>query len=78
MVSNVYVLHYFFRKCYHIPNKGSNTMSHETLDPKFEEVKGKAKEAAGKVLGDKQLEVEGLVEKEVGKAKQVIDQLKKK
>lgn len=53
-------------------------MSHKTLDPKFEEVKGKAKEAAGKVLGDKQLEVEGLVEKEVGKAKQVIDQLKKK
>lgn len=45
-------------------------MTEEKFDPKFEEVKGSAKEAAGKVLGDKKLEVEGLVEKEIGKIKQ--------
>ncbi|EGJ27853.1 CsbD family protein [Streptococcus porcinus] len=45
-------------------------MTEQKLDSKFEEVKGRAKEAAGKVLGDKKLEVEGLVEKEIGKIKQ--------
>ncbi|VTS21971.1 CsbD family protein [Streptococcus pseudoporcinus] len=45
-------------------------MTKEKVDSKFEEVKGRAKEVAGKVLGDKKLEVEGLVEKEIEKIKQ--------
>ncbi len=45
-------------------------MVEEKFDPKFEEVKGKAKEAAGRVLGDKELEVEGYVEKEIGRITQ--------
>lgn len=45
---------------------------------KFEEMKGEAKEAAGKVLGDKKLEVEGLIEKELAKEKEFSGNLKNK
>lgn len=57
-------------------------MTEDKKQAKFEEVKGEAKEAAkeaaGKVLGDKKLEVEGLIEKELGKEKEPVEDLKNK
>ncbi|MFI3886287.1 CsbD family protein [Streptococcus parauberis] len=53
-------------------------MTEDKKQAKFEEVKGEAKEAAGKVLGDKKLEVEGLIEKELGKEKESVEDLKNK
>lgn len=43
----------------------------EKLDAKLDQVTGSAKELAGKVLGDKGLEAEGLVDNLIGKAKEV-------
>ncbi|EGE53929.1 hypothetical protein [Streptococcus parauberis] len=53
-------------------------MTEDKKQAKFGEVKGEAKEAAGKVLGDKKLEVEGLIEKELGKEKEPVEDLKNK
>ncbi|MDD7465090.1 MAG: CsbD family protein [Actinomycetaceae bacterium] len=43
----------------------------ETIKNKAEELTGKAKEAAGKVTGDKNLQAEGNVDQASGKAKEV-------
>lgn len=43
----------------------------DKLDAKLDQVTGSAKELAGKVLGDKKLEAEGLVDNLIGKAKDV-------
>lgn len=48
----------------------------EKLDAKLDQVTGSAKELAGKVLGDKGLEAEGLVDNLVGKAKEVAADVK--
>lgn len=48
----------------------------DKLDAKLDQVTGSAKELAGKVLGDKGLEVEGLVDNLVGKAKEVAAEAK--
>lgn len=42
----------------------------DKLDAKVDQLAGSAKETAGKVLGDKSLEAEGLVDNLVGKAKE--------
>lgn len=44
----------------------------DKLDAKLDQVTGSAKELAGKALGDKGLQAEGLVDKLVGKAKEVV------
>ncbi len=44
-------------------------MSEEKFDAKLEQLSGSAKEVIGKLTGDKEIEVEGLVEKGIGKAK---------
>lgn len=44
----------------------------------FDEAKGRAKEAAGDLTGDKDLEREGKVDKAAGKVKDVIDDVKDK
>lgn len=43
----------------------------DKLDAKLDQVTGSAKELAGKVIGDKKLETEGLVDNLIGKAKDV-------
>ena len=47
-----------------------------SLEDKLQQATGAAKEVAGKVAGDKSLEAEGAVEKGLGKAKEVIDNVK--
>lgn len=49
----------------------------DKLDAKLDQVTGSAKELAGKVLGDKKLETEGVVDNLVGKAKEVAADAKK-
>ncbi|KHD44617.1 CsbD family protein [Streptococcus hongkongensis] len=51
-------------------------MLDEKTKAKFEEIKGEAKETAGKVLGDKKLEVEGILEKGISKGKESLSDLK--
>ncbi|MDO4680528.1 MAG: CsbD family protein [Aerococcus sp.] len=43
---------------------------------KFDQLKGKAKEAAGKVTGDKKTETEGKAENLGGKIKEAVNDLK--
>jgi|GEM_PF-205995 conserved domain protein len=47
-----------------------------SLEDKLQQATGAAKELAGKVTGDKSTETEGAVEKGLGKAKEVIDNVK--
>jgi len=42
---------------------------------KSDEVKGRIKEAAGALTGDKQLKREGKLDQKVGKAKQVVEKV---
>lgn len=42
-------------------------MNKDQVKGRIDEIKGKAKEVAGQILDDKDLEVEGLIEKNVGK-----------
>ena len=48
-----------------------------SLEDKLQQASGAAKEVLGKVTGDKSTETEGAVEKGLGKAKEVIETLKK-
>jgi uncharacterized protein YjbJ (UPF0337 family) len=45
---------------------------------KSDEAKGRVKEAAGVLTGDKELEREGKTDQAVGKAKQAVEKVKKK
>lgn len=45
-------------------------------EDKFDQLSGKAKEAAGKVTGDKDLQAEGKVQGAEGKAKEFLDEAK--
>ncbi|WP_449459320.1 CsbD family protein [Streptococcus suis] len=51
-------------------------MSEEKFDAKLEQLSGSAKEVIGKLTGDKEIEVEGLVEKGTGKAKELVEDAK--
>lgn len=51
-------------------------MSEEKFDAKLEQLSGSAKEVIGKLTGDKEIEVEGLVEKGIGKAKELVEDAK--
>lgn len=42
-------------------------MNKDQVKGRIQEVKGKAKELAGELLGEKDLEVEGILEKNLGK-----------
>ena len=46
------------------------------LEDKLNQVKGALKETAGKLTGDKKLEVEGVVEKTAAKVKDVAEDVK--
>ena len=47
-----------------------------SLEDKLQQASGAAKEVLGKVTGDKSTETEGAVEKGLGKAKEVIENVK--
>jgi uncharacterized protein YjbJ (UPF0337 family) len=51
-------------------------MDKDRIKGSVEQAKGSAKEAAGKVLGDKKLETEGTTEKAAGKVQNAIGGLK--
>ena len=44
-------------------------MSEDKISAKLEQLSGSVKEGFGKLTGDKEIEVEGIVEKGIGKAK---------
>ena len=47
-----------------------------SLEDKLQQASGAAKEVLGKVTGDKSTETEGTVEKELAKAKEVLENVK--
>ena len=47
-----------------------------SLEEKLQQASGAAKEVLGNVTGDKSLETEGAVEKELAKAKEVLENVK--
>ncbi|HFI0340375.1 TPA: CsbD family protein [Streptococcus suis] len=51
-------------------------MSEDKLNAKLDQLAGSVKEGLGKLTGDKGLEVEGLVEKGLGKAKELVEDAK--
>lgn len=51
-------------------------MSKEKLDAKLDQLSGSVKEGLGKLTGDKEIETEGLVEKSLGKAKELVEDAK--
>ncbi|HFR3977099.1 TPA: CsbD family protein [Streptococcus suis] len=51
-------------------------MSEDKLNAKLDQLAGSVKEGLGKLTGDKDLEVEGLVEKGLGKAKELVEDAK--
>ncbi|HFR3774816.1 TPA: CsbD family protein [Streptococcus suis] len=51
-------------------------MSEDKLNAKLDQLAGSVKEGLGKLTGDKSLEVEGLVEKGLGKAKEIVEDAK--
>ncbi|MSU87120.1 CsbD family protein [Streptococcus dysgalactiae subsp. dysgalactiae] len=51
-------------------------MSEEKFDAKLDQAKGGIKEGAGKLIGDKELQSEGAVEKALGKGKEFVDDVK--
>ncbi len=52
-------------------------MNNDQVKGRVEEVKGKVKEVTGKVIGNKDLEVEGTVQKNVGKGQAAYGDVKK-
>ncbi|SDX01002.1 CsbD family protein [Thiocapsa roseopersicina] len=51
-------------------------MNKDQVKGRYEEAKGKVKEVAGNVSGDKELEVEGNVQKNLGKIQAGVGDLK--
>jgi uncharacterized protein YjbJ (UPF0337 family) len=51
-------------------------MNKDQIKGHVEEAKGKAKEAVGIILDDKDLETEGVIEKNIGKVKSALGDLK--
>jgi uncharacterized protein YjbJ (UPF0337 family) len=52
-------------------------MNKDQVDGRVGEVKGKVKEVTGQILGDKPMEVEGNIQKNIGKAQAGFGDLKK-
>ncbi|HEM3560325.1 TPA: CsbD family protein [Streptococcus suis] len=51
-------------------------MSEDKLSAKLDQLSGSVKEGLGKLTGDKEIEVEGIVEKGIGKAKELVEDAK--
>lgn len=51
-------------------------MSEDKISAKLEQLSGSVKEDFGKLTGDKEIEVEGIVEKGIGKAKELVEDTK--
>ena len=51
-------------------------MNKDQVKGRFEEAKGKIKEVTGNVVGDKEMEVEGNIQKNIGKAQAGVGDLK--
>jgi uncharacterized protein YjbJ (UPF0337 family) len=55
--------------------EGGNTRGSTMTSGKSDEVKGRVKEAAGALTGDKKLKREGKADQAVGKIKQAVEQV---
>jgi uncharacterized protein YjbJ (UPF0337 family) len=62
---------------YAVESQVESPINKDQVTGRVEEVKGKAKEVTGKVLDDKGMEVEGNIQKNVGKAQAGYGDLKK-
>ena len=51
-------------------------MSEDKISAKLAQLSGSVKEGFGKLTGDKEIEVEGIVEKGIGKAKELVEDAK--
>ncbi|HFI0271373.1 TPA: CsbD family protein [Streptococcus suis] len=51
-------------------------MSEDKFSAKLDQLSGSVKEGLGKLTGDKEIEVEGIVEKGIGKAKELVEDAK--
>lgn len=51
-------------------------MNKDQVEGRYEEAKGKVKEVAGNVAGDKELEVEGNIQKNLGKVQAGVGDVK--
>ena len=51
-------------------------MSEDKISATLEHISGSVKEGFGKLTGDKEIEVEGIVEKGIGKAKELVEDAK--
>jgi uncharacterized protein YjbJ (UPF0337 family) len=51
-------------------------MNKDQVKGRYEEAKGKVKEVAGHVVGNKDVELEGIIQKNVGKAQAAVGDIK--
>ena len=51
-------------------------MNKDQVNGRYEEAKGKVKEVAGHVVGNKDVELEGIIQKNVGKAQAAVGDTK--
>ena len=63
--------------CAYAEEKPAAPINQDQINGRVEEAKGAAKEAAGKMLDDKGMQVEGNLQKNVGKAQAGFGDLKK-
>src|SRR5205085_7630744 len=62
--------------CHPEPQQGDGTMDKDRVEGSWEQAKGKAKEVAGKVTGDRKTEAEGKAQKTAAKVQNTVGGLK--
>ena len=60
------------------PGRGKSTMSDDEVKGKAENLKGRVKQAAGSLTGDKKLEAEGAFDRAKGAAQEKVGEAKRK
>jgi uncharacterized protein YjbJ (UPF0337 family) len=62
---------------YAAENEDDTYLNKDQVNGRMEQTKGKVKEVTGKIIGDKQMELEGNVQKNVGKVQAGYGDIKK-
>ena len=73
----VTVLPLYSLSIYAEESQKNTSMNKDQVDGRVGEVKGKVKEVTGQILGDKPLEIEGHLQKNIGKAQAEFGDIKK-
>ena len=71
------VLSYCSFAVYAAESEEDSYLNKDQVNGRMEQTKGKVKEVTGKIIGDKQMELEGNVQKNVGKVQSGYGDLKK-